>query len=248
MKAIFTFLLKAIFWIAIVMFFDIPEKVSRIDWCEIKSKSERLVKSGVAQVYDLCDEPISNLANSIEEYIGHAESSSVTNEYIEQKVDVQEAVDAVDTVKNEVEEWPPIERYPSKEDERWILAADDIKVDLYYNASEQGNANPLCTASGFIINPNDLYSHKIIAMERALMQSLELDFGDVVKIHGTGRWDGVWQIQDVVHPKYDGQKKISILMANHVKNSAWENIQLYVLADKDNTPVYKYHMAPSEDN
>ena len=245
MKAIFTFLLKAIFWIAIVTFFDIPAKISRIDWCEIKSKSERVIKNGVAQVYDLCDKPISNLAANIEEYIGQDDLDLVENEIVAEKMEVHKVEVPEDTIKKE--QWPSIERYPSKEDKRWILAADDIKVDLYYNASEQGNANPRCTASGFIINPNDLYSHKIIAMERALMQSLGLDFGDVVKIQDTGRWDGVWQIQDIVHPKYDGQKKISILMANHVTYSTWENIKLYILTDKENTSVYKYHMAPSED-
>ena len=63
------------------------------------------------------------------------------------------------------------------------------------------------TASMFKLNIEDVYSHKIIAMERTFMSNLGLKYGDVVMIEGTGKLDGVWQIQDTMNKRFAGRKK-----------------------------------------
>ena len=96
----------------------------------------------------------------------------------------------------------------------------------------------------FRLNLNDVLSHRIIAMERTFMKELGLAYGDVVKIEGTGKWDGVWQIQDTMNKRFAGQHKIDILVPNNIKLGQWNNIKLYVLKDKSLTSNYRSQMAP----
>ena len=71
-----------------------------------------------------------------------------------------------------------------------------------------------------------------------------LKYGDVVYITGTGKWDGVWQIQDTMNKRFAGQHKIDILVPENIKYGQWDNVNLYVLKDKSMTDTYKSQMAP----
>lgn len=126
----------------------------------------------------------------------------------------------------------------------WTLVADNVTATVYNAVPEQCDQDPIHTASMFRLNLDDVYSHKIIAMEKTFMDSLGLSYGDVVKIEGTGRWDGVWQIQDTMSKKYAGQKKIDLLVPNDVKYGKWDTVKIYTLIDKNNTPTHKNNMAP----
>lgn len=126
----------------------------------------------------------------------------------------------------------------------WTLVADNVTATVYNAVPEQCDQDPIHTASMFRLNLDDVYSHKIIAMEKTFMDSLGLSYGDVVKIEGTGRWDGVWQIQDTMSKKYAGQKKIDLLVPNDVKYGKWDTVKIYTLIDKNNTPAHKNNMAP----
>lgn len=128
--------------------------------------------------------------------------------------------------------------------DEWQLVAENVVATVYNAAHGQCDSDPSHTASMFKLNLKDVYSHKIIAMERTFMNDLGLKYGDVVKIEGTGKWDGVWQIQDIMNKRFAGQKKIDILVPNNIKNGKWNNVKLYTLSNKENTYIYTYNMAP----
>lgn len=126
----------------------------------------------------------------------------------------------------------------------WILVAENVETTIYNAVPEQCGGNPSYTASSFKIKLNDVYSHKIIAMEKTFMKKLGLKFGDVIKIEGTGKWDGVWQIQDLMSSRFAGKKKIDLLVPSNIKTGYWKKVKLYCLKDKSKTNYYKNKMAP----
>lgn len=128
--------------------------------------------------------------------------------------------------------------------EEWTLVADNVEATVYNAVPEQCDNDPVYTASMFRLNLDDVYSHKIIAMEKTFMDSLGLSYGDVVKVEGTGRWDGVWQIQDTMNKKYAGRKKIDFLVPDTVRHGKWNTVKIYALSDKSNTSIHKNNMAP----
>lgn len=130
------------------------------------------------------------------------------------------------------------------DDSDWILVSDKVEATVYNAVPKQCDNDCMYTASMFKLNLNDVYSHRIIAMERTFIKELGLKYGDVVKIDGTGKWDGVWQIQDTMNKRFAGEKKIDILVPNDITYGKWSNIKLYVLKNKENTDIYKYNMAP----
>ena len=130
----------------------------------------------------------------------------------------------------------------------WKLAAKDVIATVYNAEPKQCNADCGRTASMFKLNLNDVGSHRIIAMERTFMASLGLKYGDVVKIEGTGKYDGVWQIQDTMNKRFAGQKKIDLLVPKSDGLGQWDNVKLYILNNPNNTDNYKKDMAPQLDN
>ena len=60
-----------------------------------------------------------------------------------------------------------------------------------------------------------------------MMKEFGLKYGDVVKIEGTDKWDGVWQIQDTMNKRFAGQHKIDILVPNNIKLGKWSNVKVY---------------------
>jgi hypothetical protein len=128
--------------------------------------------------------------------------------------------------------------------DEWFLVSENVEATVYNAVPEQCDSDCLYTASMFRLNLNNVYSHRIIAMERTFIKYLGLKYGDVVKVEGTGEYDGVWQIQDTMNKKYAGRQKIDFLVPNNIKTGKWENIKLYVLTNKENTDIYKYNMAP----
>lgn len=137
-----------------------------------------------------------------------------------------------------------INRYTEKEVEEWVLVAENVIGTVYNAVPEQCDNDPIYTASMFRLNLDNVYSHKIIAMEKTFMKTLGLSYGDVVKVEGTGKWDGVWQIQDTMNSRFAGQKKIDFLVPEDIKLGKWNEIKLYSLSDKSNADIYRNNMAP----
>ena len=128
--------------------------------------------------------------------------------------------------------------------DEWKLISENVEATVYNAVPEQCDETPIYTASMFRLDTTNVYSHRIIAMERTFMSDLGLNYGDIVKVEGTGKWDGVWQIQDTMNKKYAGRKKIDFLVPNHIKYGKWSNVKLYILIDKEKTNLYKNNMAP----
>lgn len=126
----------------------------------------------------------------------------------------------------------------------WQLIAENVIGTVYNAVPEQCDDDPIYTASMFRLNLDDVYSHRIIAMENSFRKSLGLNYGDVVMVEGTDKWDGVWQIQDTMNPRFAGQKKIDFLVPEDIKYGKWTTIKLYCLTNKENTDIYINNMAP----
>lgn len=130
----------------------------------------------------------------------------------------------------------------------WVLVAENVEATVYNAVPEQCYGDPSYTASMFRLNMDDVYSHRIIAMERTFMKELGLKYGDVVKVEGTGKWDGVWQIQDTMNKRFAGQKKIDFLVPDNIKLGKWNTVKIYTLTNKEKTYIYKNKMAPQLSN
>lgn len=148
------------------------------------------------------------------------------------------ALGAVHAAKEEIEE------VIETKTEKWELIADDVHATVYNAIPQQCNNDITHTASMFRLNLNDVLSHRIIAMERTMMAEFGLKYGDVVKIEGTGRWDGEWQIQDTMNKRFAGQHKIDILVPGNVKSGKWENVKIYKLNNPEEKDEVKSQMAP----
>ena len=126
----------------------------------------------------------------------------------------------------------------------WELADTKTIATVYNAVPAQCNGDFGNTASMFRLDLYNVLSHRIIAMERTFMAELGLKYGDVVYIEGTGKWDGVWQIQDTMNKRFAGQHKIDILVPENIKYGQWDNVKLYTLKDKALTDSNKSNMAP----
>lgn len=126
----------------------------------------------------------------------------------------------------------------------WKLVDDTTLATVYNAIPAQCNGDFGHTASMFRLDLFDVLSQRVIAMERTFMAKLGLSYGDVVYIKGTGKWDGVWQIQDTMNKRFAGKHKIDILVPENIKYGQWENVKLYTLKDKNMTNTYRSKMAP----
>ena len=127
---------------------------------------------------------------------------------------------------------------------RWALVASDVTATVYNAVPEQCNNDISNTASMFRLNLDDVLSHRIIAMERTMMAEFGLKYGDVVRIEGTGKWDGEWQIQDTMNKRFAGQHKIDILIPKSAGLGQWENVKVYKLSNPEDKEIFKSSMAP----
>jgi len=126
---------------------------------------------------------------------------------------------------------------------KWVLLADDVLATVYNAVPAQCNKDVQHTASMFKLNLNDVLSHRIIAMERTMMKEYGLKYGDVVRIEGTGKWDGEWQIQDTMNKRFAGQHKIDILVPNNIRTGKWDNVKIYVPANEETKLAAKEQMS-----
>lgn len=149
----------------------------------------------------------------------------------------ENAVSMVSAVEKEIRE-------ETKQVEKWELLADDVIATVYNAEPKQCDADVTHTASMFRLNLKDVLSHRIIAMERTMMAEFGLKYGDVVKIEGTGKWDGEWQIQDTMNKRFAGMHKIDILIPKSEGLGSWENVKIYKLSNPEEKESIKVNMAP----
>lgn len=130
------------------------------------------------------------------------------------------------------------------EETPWHLACDDVTATVYNAVPEQCNKDCGRTASMFRLNLDNPYSHRIIAIERTMMNKYGLEMGDVVYLEGVGKYDGVWQVQDKMNKRFAGMDKIDLLVNTDTKYGKWDGVKLYTLKDKSRTDEFKNKLAP----
>jgi hypothetical protein len=79
-------------------------------------------------------------------------------------------------------------------------------------------------------------------MERTMMKEYGLKYGDIVKIEGTEKWDGLWQIQDTMNKRFAGQHKIDILVPNNIRLGKWSNVKVYIPGDEETAEFAKENL------
>ncbi len=136
--------------------------------------------------------------------------------------------------------------YTNKQEDTnpWVLACGGAMATVYNAVAEQCNDDCGRTASMFRLNLKNPYSHRIIAIERTMMDRYGLQMGDVVYLEGVGKYDGVWQVQDKMNKRFAGMDKIDLLVNNDTKTGKWDNVKIYTLKDKSLTSQYKSELAP----
>lgn len=150
-----------------------------------------------------------------------------------------------DTLKQEVAEAAPVEQ--------WKCIADNVIATVYNATPSQCNNDVRHTASGFELDLTRPEDHKIIAIERTFMAKLGLHYGDVVKIEGTyqGKQDGIYTVQDTMHPKYKDLPKVDILVAYDVKYGGTlkdHPCKMYALNNRKDREIFLQDMLPSKNN
>lgn len=126
----------------------------------------------------------------------------------------------------------------------WQLACGGAIATVYNAVAGQCNPDYGRTASMFRLNIKNPESHRIIAIERTMMDKYGLQMGDVVYLEGVGEYDGVWQVQDKMNKRFAGMDKIDLLVNGDTKTGKWNNVKIYTLKDKSLTSQYKSELAP----
>jgi hypothetical protein len=148
--------------------------------------------------------------------------------------------------KNEVAEIENV--MPQEKEEKqseWELLSTGFTGTVYNASENQTDSTPNITATQFRINLGAPESHRILAIERTMLQKYGLKMGDVVRVEGTNSdLDGVWQLQDKMARKFQNQEKIDFLVANDRKLGKWNNLSLYKLKPGVDDFKYRSQFAP----
>lgn len=117
----------------------------------------------------------------------------------------------------------------------WTLLSEDVVATVYNAVPAQCNDDVIHTASMFRIDTADVLRHRIIAMERTMMAELKISYGDTLKVAGTGRWDGLWQVQDTMNKRFAGQHRIDFLVPREITTGKWTGVRIYRPGTKTGT-------------
>ena len=100
-----------------------------------------------------------------------------------------------------------------------------VKVTTYTTVKSQTDNTPYITASGFKLNKKNPKQHRIVAVSRDLKKKLK--FGDKIKLLGTGKYDGVYQVEDVMNKRF--RNRIDILINPKDRPTSFDNAEMIVL-------------------
>lgn len=128
---------------------------------------------------------------------------------------------------------------PADDAPAWVLVSDNVTATVYNAVISQCNDNPLVTASRFVIIPENIETDRILAMERTMMTEFGIQYGDIIMVEGTTRYDGLWQVQDTMNKRFAGQHKIDFLVPNHIRTGKWTSVKVYVQKPKKRFMQYK---------
>ena len=101
-----------------------------------------------------------------------------------------------------------------------------VTATVYNAVPEQTDSDPLITASGAVIEACCPGDHRWIAVSRDL-ESEGFIFGAKVRITGTGKYDGIWTVQDRMHHRW--VRRIDLLVDNHISYGKWYDVKIELL-------------------
>jgi 3D (Asp-Asp-Asp) domain-containing protein len=101
-----------------------------------------------------------------------------------------------------------------------------VTATTYKANSTETDEDPHITASGFVIDMNNPYKHRLIAISRDLKRKWK--FGTKVLIQGTGEHDGVYYVRDLMNKRY--KKRVDILIGHKDKQSTFKKVKIYKLS------------------
>jgi 3D (Asp-Asp-Asp) domain-containing protein len=100
-----------------------------------------------------------------------------------------------------------------------------VTATTYKANSTETDEDPHITASGFVIDMDNPYKHRLIAISRDLKRKWK--FGTKVLIQGTGEHDGVYYVRDLMNKRY--KKRVDILIGHKDKQSTFKKVKIYKL-------------------
>jgi 3D (Asp-Asp-Asp) domain-containing protein len=121
-----------------------------------------------------------------------------------------------------------LETKPEIEKVDEVIPYDTVTLTTYSVSEGETDATPLITASGFKINPNNPKRHRIIAVSRDLKRKYK--FGEKVRIEGAGKYNGIYTIRDLMHPRW--KKKIDILINPSDRHTKLRRIKMFRVEKK----------------
>jgi hypothetical protein len=95
-----------------------------------------------------------------------------------------------------------------------------VKATTYNPGPQQGWGKGNKTASGKFINLKSPEKHRWIAISKDLKNLFE--WGDSVRVSGTGVYDGIWYVQDRMAKK--NKRKIDFLIRKGMPGGFWKDI------------------------
>jgi hypothetical protein len=104
-----------------------------------------------------------------------------------------------------------------------------VTATMYNPVVNQCDKDPLITAGMFKINPRKASEHKWIAMSRDLLKRWkgEFNYGDVVKIKGAGKKDGIYTVVDTMNKRY--KNRIDILETKGTPGYKFDKVKVIKL-------------------
>lgn len=104
------------------------------------------------------------------------------------------------------------------------------RATIYHAVPWQTNKDNLVTASGFRLNPNfDHQQYRILAVSRDLLVG-HFSYGDSVLVTGTGRFDGIWRIEDTMNVRFTNT--IDFLVDLDIRGGLYSDVKLIALNNK----------------
>lgn len=101
----------------------------------------------------------------------------------------------------------------------------NVKVTTYTTSESQTDNTPYVTASGFKLSKKNPKQHRIVAISRDLKKRLK--FGDKIKLTGIGKYNGVYQVEDVMNKRF--RNRIDILINPKDKPISFDDVEMVVI-------------------
>ncbi len=103
-----------------------------------------------------------------------------------------------------------------------------VTATCYNAVPEQCNNDTIHTASMFVLNLNNPYSHRIIAVSRDLEErGFKMNYRVLVSGTVSGLYDGIWTIRDRMNKRWTN--KIDFLVNLDMPVGKWNNITLKII-------------------